>query len=76
MHREHGTEITFAVHPRPVAFGASDAPAPAQAGHVPTNLPPGFAAAPRGTAAEDVSRHRDTPAGDLAFLARFAFGRY
>ncbi len=69
MHREHGTEITFAVHPRPVA---PDAPAPTQAGR----FPPGFVLAPRGTAAEDVRRHRDTPAGDLAFLARFAFGRY
>lgn len=74
MHREHGTEITFAVHPRPVAVPAAtcDAPPSSLAGR----FPPGSAPAPRGTAAEDVSRHRDTPAGDLAFLARFAFGRY
>ena len=69
MQRDHGAEITFAIHPRPPVTGPSTPIHPAQ-------FPPRFSAAPRGTAAEDVSRHRDTPVGDLAFLARFAFGRY
>ena len=69
MQRDHGAETTSAVHSRPPIAGL---PTPAHPGR----LPPRFSAAPRGTAAEDVSGHRDTPAGDLAFLARFAFGRY
>lgn len=68
-HQEQGAEITFAVHPRPAVLDA------AHPDHddLPLRL---VAPPPVGTAPEDVSRHPDTPAGDIAFLARFAFGGY
>ena len=69
MQRDQGAEITFTVRPRPAV---ADIVRPLQAGP----LAPRPDRAPDGTAPEDVTRHADTPIGDIAFLARFAFGGY
>ncbi len=69
MDRDQHMELTFAVHPRPAE---SDPLPPAAADHLLT----GFSPETDGTAAEDVSHHDDTVPGDLAFLTRYALGRY
>ncbi len=69
MDNDHGMDLTFSVNPRP----ATHDPLPPAAAD---RLPLDFTVEPNGTAAEDVSNHEDTPAGNIAFLARFALGGY
>ena len=69
MAQARGSEVTFAVHPRPEVDLLTNT------GH-PRPWSAACSAVASTTAAEDVSRHTDTFMGDLIFLARFAFGRY
>ncbi len=69
MERISGPEVTFVVHSRPKV---ADTPSLLD----PPPLESRFGSVPSITAAADASHHRDTFLGDLAFLVRFAFGRY
>ena len=64
-----GPEMTFSVHPRP----ASDEPRPV-VDSLPAELLPDTTS--ESTQVEDISHHKDTFLGNLAFLVRYALGRH
>lgn len=68
MDPTRGPEVTFAVHPRPESDRLN---VPVDSVPLPAHVSPTST-----TQAEDVSHHRGSFLGELAFLVRFAFGRY